>query len=177
MGCHFLHQGSSQPRDRSCVSCVGRQSLNHWQAVSFFTPEPSVLHQITTYSEYSLGGLMLKLKLQYFGHLMWKADSLERPWFWEDWRQEKGTIEDEMVGRHHWLDRHEFEQAFGDGEGQGSLVKDREAWRATVHGVAKSQTWLSDWTTTGRRRKYCETCLSVLGQGWCAWCLFIRAGC
>ena len=95
----------------------------------------------------------------------------------KDWRQEKGTIEDEMVGRHHWLDRQEFEQAVGDGEGQGSLVKDREAWRATVHGVAKSQTWLSDWTTTGRRRKYCETCLSVLGQGWCAWCLFIRSGC
>ena len=78
MGCHFLHQGSSQPRDRSCVSCVGRQSLNHWQAVSFLTSEPSVLHQITTYSEYSVGGLMLKLKLQYFGHLMWKADSLEK---------------------------------------------------------------------------------------------------
>ena len=60
----------------------------------------------------------------------------------KDWRQEeKGKTEDKMVGWHHWLNGHEFEQALGDGEGQ-------EAWCATVHGVTKSQTWLSDWTTT-----------------------------
>ena len=47
--------------------------------------------------------------------------------------------EDEMVGWHHWFDGHEFEQALGAGNG-------REAWRTAVHGVAKSQTWLSDWT-------------------------------
>ena len=59
----------------------------------------------------------------------------------KDWRQEeKGTTEDQMVGWHHWLDGHEFEQA-------PELVKARKAWRATVHGVAKSQTQLSDWTT------------------------------
>ena len=56
------------------------------------------------------------------------------------WRQEKkGTMEDEMVGWHRWLDGHEFEQTPG-------LLMDREAWRATVHGVSKSRTWLSDWT-------------------------------
>ena len=60
----------------------------------------------------------------------------------KDWRrEEKGTTEDEMVGWHHQLNGHEFEQTLGDGEGQGSL-------RAAVHGVAKSQTQLSDWTTT-----------------------------
>ena len=48
--------------------------------------------------------------------------------------------EDEMVGWHHWIDRHEFEQAPGDGEGQGS-------WSAAVDGVTKSQTWLSNWIT------------------------------
>ena len=58
--------------------------------------------------EYSLEGLMLKLKLQYFGHLMWGTDSLEKTLM--IWRQEeKGTTEDEMVGWHHWLDGHEFE--------------------------------------------------------------------
>ena len=62
----------------------------------------------------------------------------------KDWRQEKGTTEDEMVGWHHWLNRHEFEQAPGVGNGQGGM--DREAWRAAVHGVKRSQTWLSDWT-------------------------------
>ena len=58
------------------------------------------------------------LKLQYFGHLMQKADSLEKTEGREDWRQEeKGTTEDEMVGCHHWLDGHEFEQAPGAGDG------------------------------------------------------------
>ena len=58
----------------------------------------------------------------------------------KDWRQEKkGTTEDEVVGWHHQLKRHEFEQAPGDCEGQGS-------GHAAVHGVAKSQTQRSDWT-------------------------------
>ena len=58
----------------------------------------------------------------------------------KDWRQEeKGTTEDGMVGRHHWLNGHEFEQALG-------VVVDRDAKTAAVHGVAKSRTQLSDWT-------------------------------
>ena len=60
----------------------------------------------------------------------------------KDWGQEeKEATEDEMVGWHHWLSGHEFEQTPGDGEGQGSLVC-CSPW------VAKSRTWLSDWTTT-----------------------------
>ena len=60
----------------------------------------------------------------------------------KDWRQEeKGTTEDEMVGRDHQHDGHEFEQT-------QEIVKDREAWCAAVHGVTKSQIQLSDWTTT-----------------------------
>ena len=58
--------------------------------------------------------------------ILWPPDakkwSLERPWCWERLRQEKGTIEDEMVGWHHWLYGHEFEQAVGVGDGQGSLA-------------------------------------------------------
>jgi len=56
-------------------------------------------------------------------------------------QEEKWMTEDEMVGWHHWLNGHEFEQTLGDNEGQGGLVM------PTVHGVAKSQTRLSDWTT------------------------------
>ena len=75
------------------------------------------------YPEYSLEKLMLKLKLQYFGHLMERADSLEKTYAGKDWRQEeKGMTEDEMVGWHHWLNGHEFEQPLGDGEEQGSLA-------------------------------------------------------
>ena len=74
--------------------------------------------------EYSLEGLMLKLKLQYLGHLMWKTDSFEKiSDARKDWRcEEKRTAEDEMVGWHHQLDGQEFEQAPGIGDGQGSLA-------------------------------------------------------
>ena len=58
----------------------------------------------------SLEGMMLKLKLQYFGHFMWRVDSLEKTHAGRDWGQEeKGTTEDEMTGWHHWLNGHEFE--------------------------------------------------------------------
>ena len=72
--------------------------------------------------EYSLEGLILKLKLQYFGHLMWRTDIGKDSDAGKAWRQEKGTTEDEMVGWHHWLDGHEFQQALGVGRGHGSLV-------------------------------------------------------
>ena len=71
----------------------------------------------------SLVGLMLKLKLQYFGHLMWRVDSLEKTLMLADWGQEeKGTTEDEMAGWHHQLDEHEFGWTLGVGDGQGGLV-------------------------------------------------------
>ena len=71
----------------------------------------------------SLEGLMLKLKLQYFGHLMWRTDSLERPWWWERLKAEgEGDDREWDGGSHHWLDGHEFEQALGVGDTQGSLV-------------------------------------------------------
>ena len=89
---------------------------------------------------YSLEGLMLKLKLQYFGHLMWRTDSLEKMDAGKDWRQEeKGITEDELTGWHHWLNRYEFEQASGVGDRQGSLAC-CSPWGA------KSQMWLRDWT-------------------------------
>ena len=67
--------------------------------------------------------------------LIWKGPNPGK-----DWRQEeKESTEDEMVGWHHQLDGHEFEQALGVGDGQGSLA-------AAVHGITKSQTQLSDWT-------------------------------
>ena len=69
----------------------------------------SILKEISP--EYSLEGLMLKLKLQYFGHLIWRIDSFKKdPDTWKDWRQEeKGATEDEMVGWHHQLNGHEFQ--------------------------------------------------------------------
>ena len=72
---------------------------------------------------YSLKGLMLKLKLQYFGYLMWRPDSLEKSLMLERLSQEeKGITEDKMFGWHHRLNGRKFEQAPGDDEGQGSLM-------------------------------------------------------
>ena len=79
--------------------------------------------------------------------ILWPPDVARRligkdPDSGKDWRQEeKGMIDNKMVGWHHWLNGHEFEQTLGDG-------KDREARCAAVHGVANSWTWLIDWTTT-----------------------------
>ena len=71
----------------------------------------------------SLEGMMLKLKLQYFGHLMRRVDSLEKTDAERDWGQEeKGTTEDEMAGWHHWLDGREFQWTLGVGDGQGGLA-------------------------------------------------------
>ena len=69
----------------------------------------------------------MKLELQYFGHLSTDSGKelthWKRPDAGKDWRQEKGTTEDEMVGWHHRLNGHEFEQAPGVGDGQGSLLQ------------------------------------------------------
>ena len=81
----------------------------------------SILKEISP--EYSLEGWMLKLKLQYFGHLIRRADSLEKTLMLERLRQEeKGMTEDEMVGWHHRRNGCEFEQALGVADGQGSLM-------------------------------------------------------
>ena len=95
----------------------------------------SILKEISP--EYSLEGLMLKLMLQYFGHVMQRADLLKKTLMLEntEGRRKRGWQ------RMRWLDDMSLSKL-------REIVKDREVWHAVVQGVTKGQTWLRDWTTT-----------------------------
>ena len=105
--------------------------------------------------EFSLEWLMLKLKFQYFGYLMQRLDSLEKTLLLgkTEGRKRRGWQ------RTSWLDGIIDTRDMSLSELR-EMVNDREAWYAVVHGVSKSQTWLSDWTTTSVSKSHFLLCIN-----------------
>ena len=119
----ILHLPSLQIPSQSFGGITGIERwIKGYLVHCFLMLSISILQEISPWC--SLEGVMLMLKLQYFGHLMGRVESLEKTlMLGRDWGQEeKGTTEDEMAGWHHWLDGHGFEWTPGVYDGQGGLV-------------------------------------------------------
>ena len=136
------HQESWMPKNWCFWTVVWKRLLKvPWTARRSNWP---ILKKISP--EYSLEGLMLKLKLWYFSHLMRRTDSSEISWCWVRLKS-GGEVDggDEMIGWHHRLNGQKFEQAVGVGDGQGSLMC-WSPWGRKVSVMIERLKWLTGWS-------------------------------
>ena len=114
--------------------------LWYWRSVPWTTKRSNQSILKETNPKYSLQGLILKLKLQYFGPRYKEQTHWKRPWCWERLKaKRKGATEDEMVRQHHWLSEHEFEQTPGDSRTDPPGVVQSTGWRRVRHDLATEQ--------------------------------------
>ena len=148
------HKESWVPKNWCCWTVVLKKTLES----PLDCKEIQLVHPKGDQSWMFIGRMMLRLKLQYFGHLRWRTDSLEKTLILENIEGGRRSVQERMRRFDDITDS--MDQLMNRSLSKlWELLMDREAWRTAIHGVSKSWTWLNNWTEL-------RTCILKTAQHW-----------